>query len=120
MLPTLNRLKKDKEFKKVFRFSRPFSSGKIVVRAAKSRIYAASKIGFVISNKIEKRATRRNSLKRQLRAITRKHLSKIVPGFDIVVIVRQNYSFPYSQAEIEKDFLAGLSGAKLLNEKNYR
>jgi len=46
------------------------------------------RIGFVVSNKVAKRANRRNKIKRQLRAIVRANLSDIQPGYDYLIIVR--------------------------------
>lgn len=102
MLSKANRLQKDKDFSKVFRASRPVFVGNLAVRAMKRSDSNSSRFGFVISNKIDKRATRRNALKRRLRSIVRE-LSLLKDGFNVVIMVKQNYAFPYNYIEIKKD-----------------
>jgi len=73
-----------------------------------------TRFGFVISNKIDKRATRRNALKRRLRAMARQSIDKVLIGFDIIVIVREQYPFPYDSSVMATDFQKGLEGLKVL------
>ncbi|PIS08095.1 ribonuclease P protein component [Candidatus Berkelbacteria bacterium CG10_big_fil_rev_8_21_14_0_10_43_13] len=103
MLNKLNRLQKDKDFSKVFRSSRPVFTGNLNVRALKRPDAGPSRFGFVISNKIEKRATRRNALKRRLRAATRELIPSIKVGFNVVITVKQNYSYPYDYVKLKTD-----------------
>lgn len=113
MLKKIHRLKKDKEFKQVFRFSKPVNSGRLSLRASKSK-NQATRFGFVISNKIDKRATRRNGLKRRLRAAASLLLSEVKPGYDVVVIMRESYNFPFDYQEIAKDFVEGVRKLDLI------
>jgi len=81
----------------------------IVIRVAKNQTREANiRFGFVISNKIEKRATRRNALKRQLREIAAGLISELIPGYDIVAVVQKDFSTPYKQEAIREQFEAGL------------
>lgn len=114
MLSKVHRLQKDKDFKKVFRFSRPAQAGNLAIRTAENRL-KQSRFGFVISNKIEKRATRRNALKRRLRALARSLISRVKTGYDVIVIVRTGYKFPYDYSVISADFHEGLRKAGILN-----
>lgn len=107
MLDSKNRLKKDKDFKKVFSSPKKNTVGRLSFRALKGRS-SATRFGFVISNKIDKRSTRRNALKRRLRAIARNLLAKDLPNYDIIVIVRSPYVFPYDSKAITADFENGL------------
>jgi len=63
-----------------------------------------SRFGFIVSNKIDKRATVRNSLRRRLRALAAQYLSAIGSGYNIVVIVHKNYPLPHDFSLIKKDF----------------
>lgn len=110
MLNKINRIKKDKEFRQVFRKSRPTRAGRLSVRVLKNNLSVA-RIGFVVSNKIEKRATRRNALKRRLRAGARELILTLKPGYDVVVVVNENYPYPYDYTEMKKDLEAGISKA---------
>lgn len=103
MLSKQNRLQKDKEFTKVFRTSRPVFTDNIAVRVMKRFDTKPSRFGFVISNKIDKRATRRNALKRRLRSATRELLPGLKSGFNVVILVKKNYPFPYQLNIIKKD-----------------
>lgn len=107
MLKSQNRIRKDKEFKKVFRFSKPQVSNNLLVRSAKNG-FNFSRFGFVISNKIDKRATRRNALKRRLRSLASLTLNQVNPGYDIIIMVRQSYSYPFDFEAIKKDFIDAL------------
>lgn len=114
MLKKQNRLKKKKEFDKVFKAGRPLFWNNLSLRAKNRNDQKDSRFGFIISNKIDKRSTRRNALKRQLREIVRSLISELETGYDVVVIVKQNFSYPYDQTEIESNLVELLRRAKLL------
>jgi ribonuclease P protein component len=76
------------------------------------------RFGFIISNKIDKRATRRNALKRQLRQISAGLLSELKNGYDIVTVVHKDFAFPYVQDEIKKQFLEGIEKAGAFQGKS--
>jgi len=114
MLAKSNRLQKDKDFSKVFRSSRPVFAGNLNLRAMKRSDIGPSRFGFVISNKIEKRATRRNGLKRRLRAAVRELTPSIKTGLNIVITVKQNYNYPYNYIEIKTDLKSACAKIGLL------
>ena len=68
-----------------------------------------ARFGFVVSNKVNKRATRRNALKRRLRAAVRELLPTLLPDIDVVVVVKRDFSYPYDYQEIKKQIGAGLA-----------
>ena len=122
MLDKANRLRKDADFRKTFKFSRPVNVGRLSLRVAQNQKLLklenpVSRFGIVISNKIDKRATRRNALRRQLRAIVRNLLPAFPHGYDVIIMVRECYNFPFVQAEIEKDLKDGLKKTGLLNSQ---
>ncbi len=112
MLDNRNRLKKDKDFKKIFSLSRNVVAGRLFFRVLKGKAPFV-RFGFVISNKIDKRSTRRNAIKRRLRAISRQHLDKILPGHDIIIIVRERYPSPCDISLMNKDFQTGIESLKV-------
>ncbi len=84
MLSKLHRLRSDRDFKKVF------AAGKVAENQYLRIKYHGnqekfSRFGFVVSVKLAKKATTRNLIKRRLRAAIRFLLTKIKPGFDIVI-----------------------------------
>lgn len=119
MLSKQNRLQKNREFQRVFKNSRPVSLNNLSIRIAKNFTKAQYiRFGFVVSNKIDKRATRRNTVKRQLREIAASLLSKLKPGYDIVVVLQRDFSFPYKQEEIREQFMDGLKRSSIFLNPN--
>lgn len=112
MLPKVNRLKRDKDFQKVFKKTTPGFTANLSFRVfeinQKNRESIPSRFGFIISNKINKNSTRRNALKRQLREIVRSLISELKSGYDVIVSVRRDFSFPYSQEDIKNQIVDGL------------
>jgi len=109
MLQKQNRLQKDREFQRVFKNSRPIGMKNLSIRVASNNTREANiRFGFVVSNKIEKRSTRRNALKRQLRELSRGLISRLKPGYDVVVVIQKDFSFPYKQEEIKVQLETGL------------
>jgi len=66
-----------------------------------------SRFGIIVSLKVDKRSTRRNLLKRRLRAILRQELVNIKPGFDILILTNPktiNISFSELRNELIRLF----------------
>lgn len=110
MLQKINRLQKDREFMKVFKIAKPVNTENFAVRVLYGKPQASgslksTRIGIVISNKIDKRATRRNELKRKIRAIVRDILPGLNSGLDIIIQVKKAPEHPYNfqliKAQIE-------------------
>lgn len=88
MLPSHHRLRKQKDFDRVFKQGR-YINGPLFNVKFNSNGLPSSRFAFVVSAKTEKRATKRNSVKRRLRAVGQELLKNIKPGFDIVVLVKK-------------------------------
>lgn len=84
MLPQKNRLKTDRDFKKVFSEGKASESDLIKIRFLKN-FKKYSRFGFIISNTFESKAVSRNLIKRRLRAAVYFLLKNIKPGFDIII-----------------------------------
>lgn len=136
MLPKANRITENREFLKIFKAVRPVHTAHLAIRVAERNIRTEkqrnritnnqtmqqssklpSRFGFVVSNKIDKRSSRRNGLKRRIRAVIENNLSNIKPGVDVVIQVKNSFDFPYNFAEIEREVLEALAKAKLLNNQ---
>lgn len=87
MLPRENRLKKKKDFERVFKKGRGFQEDFLFVKIAKNNLQN-SRFGFVVSKNFSKKATVRNKVKRMLRETIAKNLPKIKKGFDAAIIVK--------------------------------
>lgn len=134
MLPKQNRLRTNKDFQKVFKSSKPIYTENLIFRVAKneSKKYKVesiksdqihqstnqpgnqSRFGFVVSNKIDKRASRRNALRRRLRAVVQELMPQIKSGNDVAILVKKDFPLPYSYEEIKKQVEEGLRKAGLL------
>jgi len=84
MLPQKNRLKADRDFKKVFSEGKTSEGNLIKIRFLKN-FKKYSRFGFIISNTFDSKAVSRNLIKRRLRAAVYFLLKNIKPGFDIII-----------------------------------
>lgn len=114
MLKKLHRLRKNKDFSKIFRNSKRFETENLTFRVAKNFGSFVARFGFVVSNNIDKRSSRRNGLKRRMRAAVRKVIGESKGGYDTIIGVKCNFSYPYAYSDIEKQVLEGLKKANLL------
>ncbi|MFH1838447.1 MAG: ribonuclease P protein component [Candidatus Kuenenbacteria bacterium] len=87
MLPKQYRVNKDKDFKIIFRNGRNFFIKEFGIKFLKNNL-EISRFGFIVSNKVAKKANKRNLIKRRLREIIRKNLLNFQTGFDVVIMAR--------------------------------
>lgn len=95
MLPKTNRLKKKKDFERVFKEGKGFKEDFLFLKLAKNNLNI-SRFGFVVGQKVSKKAVLRNKTKRRLRELVKAKLPKIKIGFDGVLVAlegleTQNY-----------------------------
>ena len=92
MLPRVSRLKRSRDFQAVYKRRASWASPALVlyVRFRTPREPQTSRLGFVISKKISKRAHDRNRLKRRLREISRLRLlpPSAARPYDALVVAR--------------------------------
>lgn len=107
MLPVAYRLKKDEDFQKLATGGKYSYSSYFTLKYKPNKL-EHSRFGFVISTKIDKRASVRNRLKRQMREIIRLKLAKIPQGYDIMLVPKKAaLGLTYEQLDNE---LGGLFG----------
>jgi ribonuclease P protein component len=87
MLSRPHRLTKKKEIERVFQRGRSFFTAILGVKAAPAG-RAVTRFAVVVSIKVAKKATARNRIKRQLRAILRENRTQVSPGYDVVLVAR--------------------------------
>lgn len=97
MLKKELRIRKQKDFDRIFSEGSFFSEGFLSIKVVKNN-YKHPRFAFVVSNKISKKACERNYIRRMLRECVRLRIDSIIPSIDIVFIVRSNVS--------DRDFLA--------------
>lgn len=116
MLPKANRLTSDYDFRRVRRQGRKIKTSLFdlyyLPRGGPSSL-AVSRFGFVVSLKLDKRATRRNRLRRIFREEVRSLLPKIKKGFDCAFWVRKR-SLEVEPEEVRRAVREALKKAGLL------
>ena len=85
MIAKENKLKKNKDFKKVFEKAKNFKNNLLVLRVARNNS-EKNRFGFIVSSKVSKKAVIRNRIRRRLLAIIKNQLPSIKEGFDIILI----------------------------------
>lgn len=85
MLSEKNRLKKKKDFENVFKKGKGFREGFLTLKIGKNNL-DRTRFGFIVSQRISKKATLRNKIKRRLREIVRAKMKTIKKGIDVVLI----------------------------------
>ena len=85
MLSKNNRLKKKDDFDRAFKRGRKFKEDFLLLRVVKNN-FKKSRFGFMVSQKVSKKAALRNKIKRRLRAIVKIKIPKTKEGFDIIMI----------------------------------
>ena len=86
MLPQVNRLKKEKDFEKLFKNGKSFKNNFLVLKIAQNNL-KESRFGFIISKKVSKKAILRNKIKRRLRSIIWQNIRDIKKGMDVALII---------------------------------
>ncbi len=90
MLAKRNRLKKQKDFERVFKKGRGAKEDFLYLKVVKNEL-KSSRFGFVVSKKFSKKAVLRNKTKRRLAELIRIKLPKIKKGIDVVIVVMPEF-----------------------------
>lgn len=112
MLLKQNRLKKKKDFERVFKEGKGFKEKFLALRMTENN-KEESRIGFVVQKKYFKKAVLRNKIKRQLREQVRKRMAEIKRGYDVVILARAGLE-KAGFGEMDKTLEKLLLKAKLL------
>ena len=85
MLPKENRLKAKKDFEKVFKKGKGIKEGPLFLKVLRNGL-GISRFGFIVSQKISKKAVLRNKIKRRLRELIKKRIKKLKKGTDCAFV----------------------------------
>ncbi len=86
MLPKINRLRKEKDFEKLFKKGESFKNGLLILKTIKNNL-KEDRFGFIISKKVSKKSVVRNKIKRRLKSIVQQNIKNIKKGEDIALII---------------------------------
>jgi len=118
MLPKQNRVSKEKEFDAFFglgfarKYGRNYSSQYLILKFYENRL-AVSRFGFVVSNKVDNRATERNRIKRQLREAVHSELKNLKKTVDAIIVVKPAIK-ALKNEQIRAEVMAGLKAVRLI------
>ena len=101
MLPKENRLRNTKGIERVFKVGRSVGGRILFIKFLDNNL-KVSRFAFIVSRKIAAKAVQRNKIKRRLRGIIQKKLSRIKIGFDFVFVAQKGIENG-ALREIEKD-----------------
>lgn len=110
MLSKEARIKKKKDFENVSAGQQ--TSGRFLVLKFINNQLDVTRVGFVVSKKISKKAINRNKAKRRMRDICRNEIQKIKKGVDIVLFAKKNI-IDAEFIDIDKDIKQLLKRANL-------
>ena len=114
MLPQTNRIKKKRDFETIFKNSSSFKGGLFILKATKNKL-GLNRFGFVVSQKVSKKATIRNKIRRRLVEAVRLKIKDIKIGTDIVLVALPGIE-KKRLSEIEEVIDNALIEAKLINK----
>ena len=86
MLSKSNRLKQKKDIERVIKRGESFKEKFLVLKTAKNSL-SQSRFGFIVSQKISKKATIRNKIRRKLREIVKRKIKSLKFYKDNLIIV---------------------------------
>lgn len=113
MLSYQYRLTKKEDFEAVYRYGSFFSFGIIALKIKKTAL-SKSRFGLSIGLRFSKKATDRNKAKRQIRFFIQQNLTKIKPGFDIIIMLKKKPHQTISYVDLAKDFITLLKKEKII------
>ena len=114
MLAKEHRLKKKKDFERVFKKGKLLAKDFLILRVAKNNL-KITRVGLVVSQKVSKKAVLRNKVKRKIREAVRNNIKKINLGYDLIFFTKKGIERK-SFLEIKKTVESLFAQAKLFKE----
>jgi len=113
MLPKKNRIKKKKDFDRLFKKAKSIKTKNFVLRVLPNALNE-NRFGFIVSQKVAKKAVVRNKTRRILSQIAEKINKEIKTSTDIVVVALAGSGQKDFQ-EIWSDITTALGKLKIIN-----
>lgn len=107
----IGHLRKKKDFESVFKLGRSSYSQLMGVKVLPNDSLNL-RVGFVISNKVSKKAVKRNLLRRRMRYLVAKHADTLKSGNDLVIIMLPA-ALGQPFADLEKSLLYNLKRLRI-------
>ncbi|PLX25140.1 ribonuclease P protein component [Candidatus Parcubacteria bacterium] len=105
MLAKANRLHLDNDIKRLLKSGKTFFLPQYIIKFTHNKDQKQPKIGFVVSNKVDKRAVKRNQVKRRLREAAREMLPRINNEYSLLIIAKKEaLELEYKDVKKQLDF----------------
>jgi ribonuclease P protein component len=115
MLAKKNRINTDQDIKRLIQSGKTFFLPQLTIKYTTNKDNNL-KIGFVVSNKVDKRATQRNLLKRRLREANRSLLKDLKTGYNLLIIAKKT-ALDLSFVELKKQLIFAYYQIKIYTKK---
>jgi len=113
MLAKINRIRRKKDFEIIFKNSKSVKNNLFIFKIARNNL-GLNRFGFMVSQKVSKKATVRNKIKRRLAEAIRPEMKNIKIGTDLVLIALHGVD-KKEFSEIKEAAITLLKKAGLLN-----
>jgi ribonuclease P protein component len=113
MLPKENRLTRSRDFDRLYRKGQRIKIGELLIFYQPNR-FSVTRLGFVVSKKVAAKASRRNYLKRVLRAAFAALPSSLKISYDMIVSITRD---PATLNPAKKPFTSFQTAALELESK---
>jgi len=113
MLAKENRLREKKDFERILKKGRVFRGRFLILRIIENKL-GKTRFGFIVSQKISKKAVVRNKVKRRLREIMKTKIKNLKKELDIVFITLSGIELK-TFSEIKEEIEEILERAKILD-----
>lgn len=114
MLPKENRLHTDKEIKDLAKSGQTFFLPEMVIKY-KANKEEITKLGFIVSTRVDKKAVVRNKVARQFREVAREVLPQLKVGYSILIIAKKKI-LDLDFATIKKQINFAFTKSRLYNK----
>jgi len=88
MLAKANRLHLDNDIKRLLKSGKTFFLPQYIIKFERSE-QGQTRVGFVVSTKVDKRAVKTNQVKRRMREAVREFLPKIKNEYSLLIIAKK-------------------------------
>ena len=114
MLAQLRRLRLERDIVRVYKKGRSGSAANLHAKSLKTG-WPTARVAIVVSKKVSKKAVVRNKIRRRVSAAVEELWNQLVPGYDVVVTVRDDIS-DAAASDLQKQVAQALSRAGVIKE----